>query len=96
MPAMESWGWMANPLSYIVIHNGLLYVYLKISSERIASPADAPASSFRGIESANTLKTALRIDSEGATAMKSIAILLATATLPLGAQWLNYPDTRTG
>jgi hypothetical protein len=27
--------------------------------------------------------------------MKLIAILLATTTLPLGAQWLNYPDART-
>jgi len=27
--------------------------------------------------------------------MKLIAILLATTTLPLAAQWLNYPDART-
>src|SRR5271169_2946187 len=27
--------------------------------------------------------------------MKLIAILLSTATLPLVAQWLNYPDART-
>src|SRR5580692_7859865 len=27
--------------------------------------------------------------------MKLIAILLATCTLPLAAQWLNYPDART-
>jgi hypothetical protein len=27
--------------------------------------------------------------------MKWIAILLATTTLPLAAQWLNYPDVRT-
>jgi hypothetical protein len=27
--------------------------------------------------------------------MKLIAILLATSSLPLVAQWLNYPDART-
>ena len=29
-----------------------------------------------------------------ATTMKLSAILLVTATLPLSAQWLNYPDAR--